>query len=142
MILDSVFGPLASIGPLLIRLSLASIFIVHGYPKLFTNAPGLKGFSGALTKMGVPLPFLLAAVVGILEFFGGIALGLGIATRWLGLLLAIHMIVAILLVTQKKGFTQGHEAGYEFNLLLLAGALMLLVMGPGPISIDWAIGIQ
>lgn len=142
MLLDIVFGPLATLGPLFLRLALAWIFIVHGYPKLFTQSPGIKGFSNNLSNLGVPVPLFFACVVGLAEFFGGIALLVGVATRWAALLLAVNMVVAILKVTHKKGFTKGPEAGYEFNVIILAGALALLVWGPGILSADWALGVR
>ena len=140
--LDIIFGWAAILGPLFLRLALAWVFIVHGYPKLFTAQPGIKGFSGYLGSLGVPAPLFFALVVGVVEFFGGIALLVGIATRWAALFITISMIVAISKVAYKKGFTKGAEAGYEFDVVLLAGALALLVIGPGPISVDWAVGTR
>jgi len=143
VLLDNVFGPMAILGPLFIRLALAWVYIVHGYAKLFTQKPGVRRFSKRLEELKVPFPLFFTLAVGIAEFFGGIALLLGIATRWAALFLSIHMIVAIQKVAYKKGFTRGaEEAGYEFCVVLLAGSLALLVTGPGPISIEWVLGIR
>ncbi len=142
MFLDIVFGPFAVLAPLFIRLALAWVFIVHGYGKLFTAKPGVVGFSDVLRGHNVPFPFLFAVLIGVEEFFGGVALLIGIATRWTALILTISMVVAILKLTYKKGFTWADGAGYEFDVVLLAGTLTLLVMGPGSISVDWILGIR
>ncbi|MFQ5914619.1 MAG: DoxX family protein [Nitrospinota bacterium] len=141
MVLDIVFGPFATLGPLIIRLALAWVFIVHGYAKLFTDKPGVRNFSQRLRSLGVPAPFFFALTAGVVEFFGGIALLVGVLSRWAALFLAVHMIVAIYKAGYSKGFTRGaEEAGYEFCVVLLAGALAVLVAGPGIISVDWLLG--
>ncbi|MFQ5693646.1 MAG: DoxX family protein [Nitrospinota bacterium] len=142
MWLDSVLGPLDALGPFFIRLALAWVYIVHGRAKLFTQRPGVRRFSLRLESLGVPFPLFFALAAGATEFFGGIALLVGIATRWAALLLSVHMAVAIWKVAYKKGFTRGaEEAGYEFCVVLLAGSLALLVTGPGPISLEGILGL-
>jgi putative oxidoreductase len=142
MYLDIVFEPFSVLAPLFIRLALAWVFIAHGYAKLFTTKPGVLGFSGVLRDHNVPFPFLFALLIGVEEFFGGVALFIGIATRWTALILTVSLILAILKLTYKKGFTRTDGAGYEFDVVLLAGTLTLLVMGPGSISVDWILGVR
>ena len=143
MLLDAIFGPFADLGPLIIRLALGCCFIVHGYGKLFTDKPGVKRFSERLGSLGVPFPLLAALVAGGSEFFGGIALIVGIATRWAALFLAFDMILAIQKVAYKMGFTKAPDGfGYEYPMVLLAGSLALLVMGAGPISLDGILGFR
>jgi putative oxidoreductase len=69
--------------------------------------------------------------VGLLEFFGGIALVLGLLTRLFSLGLAIDMCVAILLVQLKKGFS-----GFEFEFMLMAASVALFLAGAGSFSVD------
>src|ERR1700720_4440880 len=71
---------------LLLRLGLGIIFVSHGYPKLFTH---LDQTTEGFVKMGFPAYF--AYIAGVLEFFGGILLILGLFTRIAGLLLAAGM---------------------------------------------------
>ena len=69
------------------------------------------------------------------EVIGGLDILLGILTRIASVLLIIEMLGAILTVKLSKGFI----GGYEFELLLIAIFLSLVIMGPGKISIENAI---
>ncbi|HUP89837.1 MAG TPA: DoxX family protein [Longimicrobiales bacterium] len=118
----------------ILRIGLGIVFIAHGYQKLFVMHPaGVAGFFG---NMGIPVPLVNAWLVSILEFFGGILLIAGAATRLVALGLAIDMIVATLLVHLPNGFFMGEKPGVEFTMLLAIGALALVVGGPGSPSID------
>lgn len=117
---------------LVLRLVIGSIFIAHGYQKVFTY--GFTGVTSAFTGMGVPFPTLVAPVVAVLELLGGCALVLGLATRVAGLLLAIDMFSAILIVHGKKGFFL--PKGVEFVLGNMAMALALALAGAGAYSLD------
>lgn len=100
-------------GIFLVRVVLGLIFIFHGWDKI-QNIEGIIGFFGSLGLA----PFF-AYLVSWVEFLGGLAVLLGIFTRWVPYLLAIIMVFAIFLVKIKSGFL----GGYEFDLLLLVSAL-------------------
>ena len=124
-------------GLAILRLVLGAIFIAHGGQKLFVY--GLAGVTGAFTQMGIPMPGVMGPFIAFLEFFGGIALVVGLLTRLAALGLAIDMLGAILLVRLKGGFAILSPKGFELELLLLAGALALALAGAGDWSIDHAI---
>jgi putative oxidoreductase len=120
---------------LILRVVLGIVFIAHGGQKLFEF--GLAGVQGGFTQMGIPLPAITAPLVSVLEFGGGIALILGVLTRPVALALALNMLGALFLVHWKAGFFLAQ--GYEFVLVLFAGALALLIAGAGLYSVDGAI---
>lgn len=122
-----------SLGLVLLRIAVGTIFLLHGQQKLF--AMGFAGVSGMFSHMGVPMPGVMGPFVALLEFFGGIALILGLLTRLFAFGLAIDMLVAILLVKLKSGFSH-----YELEFLLCVSSIALLFMGAGDFSIDGVLG--
>ena len=118
-----------SLGLAALRIAVAAVFINHGRQKLFVY--GFAGVTGAFTQMGVPLPGFTGPFIGVLEFFGGIALLLGFLTRPIALLFVFDMLGAILLVQLKNGFSR-----YELEFLLLGSSLALFLTGAGSFSVD------
>ena len=119
-----------------LRVVLGLVFIMHGGQKLFVY--GFAGVSGSFAQMGIPAAGFFGPFVSLVEFFGGIALVLGLLTRLAALGLAATMVVAILTVHLKAGFFNPN--GVEFPLSLLASAITLAITGAGAFSLDALIG--
>jgi putative oxidoreductase len=122
-----------SLGLGALRVAVATIFIKHGAQKLFVF--GFSGVTGAFTQMGVPLPGVTGPFIALLEFFGGIALVIGLLTRLIALGFVCDMLGAILLVQLKSGFSH-----YELEFLLLGSSLALVLTGAGEFSVDALLG--
>jgi putative oxidoreductase len=107
------------------------VFIDSGSRKLFHV--GVVGVAGLFASMHLPLPLVSAVLVTLVEVLGGIALLLGLFTRWTAALLAVDMLVAVLVVYFEPTF---FKAGIELPLTLLAGSVALALSGPGAVSLD------
>jgi putative oxidoreductase len=121
---------------LILRVGTGVIFIPHGYPKMTGGGGEEKGGQAHLTQslaqMGLPFPYAFAALVGVIEFFGGLLLILGLQTRWAALALVFVMLVATGRVLVQRGFVG--NADFPFSLLVAVLALALL--GGGAASVD------
>ena len=109
------------------RATIGVIFIVHGFGKF-----GNPGFGGWISSMGIPAEMHIP--IALAEFIPGIFLIFGIFTRISSSLLSIVMLGAIFLVKGASSLTG--EGGYELDLILLAACLVIIVSGPGRISIS------
>ena len=109
------------------RATIGVIFIVHGFGKF-----GNPGFGGWISSMGIPAEMQIP--IALAEFIPGIFLIFGIFTRISSSLLSIVMLGAIFLVKGASSLTG--EGGYELDLILLAACLVIIVSGPGRISVS------
>jgi putative oxidoreductase len=142
MLALSPLNRLAEFAPLVVRVIVGVIISAHGWQKLMG---GPANFAGGLTHLGVPLPGLMAWVVTFVELVGGILLIVGLFSRLAALLLTIEFIVIILTVKIHVPLIAPPNSAYpgtELDLALLAGFLVVLLMGPGRISLDHALGIE
>jgi len=89
-----------------------------------------------LGGLGIPVPAVSAVILTFIEFLGGIALILGVVTRWAAALIACDMMVAVLVVHLKNGFF--NPKGFEYPLTLLAACIALILSGAGAASVDGA----
>lgn len=133
-----------------LRLIIGVGFMYHGFPKLFSGA-GHEGFVGMLQGYGIPAAGLLAWVVGLVEFVGGLMVLAGAFVMVVTVLQSIIMVVALFVVHLPNGFNFIHIVGmtdrgpqfgmpgYEVNLLYLAGLIALFLFGPSPLSVDEAL---
>lgn len=117
-----------NIGLLILRLAVAIIFIYHAMPKL-KNAKGMAAMVG--------MPAVMIFMLGAVEFLSSVGLVFGIYAQLAALLLGIVMIGAIGMKMMKwhVPFTAVDKTGWEFDLILLAANIFILVNGGGTIGI-------
>ncbi len=133
----SAFGFLEStdLASLVLRVGIGALFIGHGLPKI-KNPKQTAGWV-ASTGWAWAVPFAYAFT--FLEFFGGIALVLGLLTRIVGVLFALQMVATTIFSKQKLG--KKLFSGWETDLLFLAAALALVFLGGGAWSLDALLGL-
>lgn len=128
---------------LLIRIMVGCVFLSEGIQKfLFPAALG----AGRFYEIGLPLPDLLAPLVGATEIVCGVLLLSGFFTRIASLPLIGIMLTAVITtklpILVSDGFWKmAHESRTDWSMLL--GAIFLLLVGAGPVSMDaWLTGKQ
>lgn len=119
------------IAALIGRIAVGVVFVAHGWQK-FTEF-GMAGTAGSFDKMGVPLPTLSAWFAATVELAGGLALIAGVALPIAGVLLAVNMVGAWVIVHLPNGLLG--EGGAELVVVLGAAALALGFNG-GAYSLD------
>jgi len=127
----------AGLAALALRIPIGIIFVAHGAQKLFGafGGYGLEGTGKWMASIGLEPGYLMALMAGSAEFFGGIALLIGLLVRPAAAMLAITMLVAIFSVHFANGLFISNK-GYEFGLALLAVSVALAINGAGTLSID------
>lgn len=135
--LTQITATRAGWGALALRLPLGLIFAAHGAQKLFGwfGGYGLQGTGAWMESIGLTPGVLMAFLAGATEFFGGLALMIGLLTRPAAAALAFAMVIAIFSVHIQNGLFMSNN-GYEFGLALLAASVSLLFSGAGNASLD------
>ena len=127
------------------RLVLGIVFFAHGSQKVLGWFGGF-GFTGTMgfftAKMGIPAPFAFLAIMA--EFLGGLGLIVGFLSRIAAFGIFCNMLVAVLMVHRHFGFFAnwyGNKPGegFEYHLLAMALALLIMIKGAGAFSVDGAL---
>jgi putative oxidoreductase len=130
--------------PLIARLAAGIVMFPHGAQKVlgWFGGPGFVGIMGLLH--GMHIPAAIAVLDPIAEFFGSIALVIGLLSRVAALGILCVMLAAVGLVHYANGFFmnwsgQQHGEGFEYHLLMIALCLIVIVKGGGAWSADRAL---
>jgi len=119
----------ASWALLILRIALGMIFIAHGWPKIKNLQQTATNFHG----MGFRPGKFWGTIAAVLEFFGGIALIVGLFTMLLGGLFVVEFAI-ILGWKLRKNIPLVN--GWELDLIIFAGATIILALGAGAYSFD------
>ena len=141
--LNKLIATDAGWGALALRIPVGIIFAAHGAQKLFAwfGGYGLEGTGQWMDSIGLSPGYLMALLAGGVEFFGGLALIIGLLVRPASAVLAFAMLIAIFSVHIGNGLFMSNN-GYEFGLALLAVSVSLVFSGAGRASIDRAIAAR
>jgi putative oxidoreductase len=125
---------------LIARILLMVLFLIFGWQKL----TGFSGTEAYMAHVGAPSPFLSAVIAVVMEFFVGLALVLGLATRPLAILMLLYTFGTALIGHPFWTLTgmDRFEAMINFykNISIMGGLLLLYVTGAGKFSIDRLLG--
>jgi putative oxidoreductase len=134
---------MTALGLLILRLGIGLILAAHGGQKLFGwwGGPGMTKWAQVVQRLRIRPARPWAWVAALSEFGGGLLLAIGLLSPLGSLAIIGAMLVAIATVHLAKGFWNG-KGGFEFNLSLIVGAAALAFTGPGPYSLDSALGIH
>lgn len=129
-----------NVSALILRAPIGIILMAHGSQKLFGwfGGYGLTGTGQWMDSIGLSPGYLMALLSGSAEFFGGLALLLGLLVRPAAAVIAFTMLVAIFSVHISHGLFM-QNGGYEYALSLLVVAIAIAFQGAGRLSLDKAI---
>jgi len=126
------------------RIVLGIVPFAHGAQKLLGWYGG-AGFTKAVQMFAghLKLPAAVADLVIFTEFLGGLGLIIGLFSRLAALEILATMVGAVITVHYRHGLfmnwageKKGH--GFEYHLLTIALALVIIVRGAGAFSLDHA----
>lgn len=127
---------LATIASALLRLAAGALFMMHGWQKLDDGVPATTAW---LESLNLPYATLAApALIGV-ELLGGAALVLGVATRFVSLVLLVEMAAAWYLVHRGQGFF-AVQGGWELVALLAVVLAGFALTGSGRSGLDRLLG--
>ena len=128
--IDTKTGPY---GALILRLSLGVMFLAHAGLKVFVYTP--EGAAGFFQSVGLPASFAMLAIFA--ETVAGIALILGLATRYVALAMIPLLAGTILFVHGGNGWLFSNEGGgWEYSAFLIAASFAQALIGGGAYSLS------
>jgi putative oxidoreductase len=119
---------------LLARIGLGVIMLGHA-KLMYDFAGGLAGVGQLWEQMGMPLAAVTGPGVVLFEFVGGIAMIVGFAVPIVGVLMALNMVGAWMLVHTSPLFSMDHN-GPELAIMVGLLSLVLAVIGSGRFGVD------
>ncbi len=138
--IKSILATNAGYGITLLRIITGLTFMAHGSQKLFSmfGGYGLAGTGQWMESIGLAPGYLMALMAGSAEFFGGLALVIGLLVRPAAASLAVAMVVALFSVHWANGFFMTAN-GFEYAMILALISATLLIEGAGKLSLDRSI---
>lgn len=114
----------------ILRIAAGLLFMQHGAQKLFGALGGFGGTPGGTAEL-----FSMMGLAGVVEFFGGLLVVVGLMTRPVALICSVQMIVAYFMAHQPEGGFPIQNGG-ELALLYAFVFAFFVTAGPGSFSLD------
>lgn len=132
---DRLAANTADIALLIGRILLGWIFVRSGYGKLFD----IPGVAATFPPRGIPA--FMAYISVPVEFFGGLALIFGLATRYIVMVMVVFMLVATFSTHRYWEFAdaaarRAQDSNFYKNMAMLGGFFFLFICGAGRLSLD------
>jgi len=116
---------------------LTGAFLIHGAWDNIVSAERMAEFVGFLAASGFAIPGVMAPLSVWAQFAIGVALILGLLTRWAGLLLAFNFVIGVVMVHWDQSFREWWPA-----IVLVALGLLFATVGAGRYAIDHHLEIR
>ena len=133
--IETLFGSNPDLVSLILRLAVGSLFVIHGYPKLARK----QREQGGTWMKSIGMPAGMMGFAGVVEFFGGLALLLGLLTPIVATLAALWMLSTTWFSISK--LKKKYAGGYELDVTIVLIAIALALLGSGAFSIDHLLGL-
>ncbi|BDX01914.1 MAG: DoxX family protein [Marinomonas sp.] len=139
-LIQTITKTTSGVASTILRIPVGLILMAHGAQKLFGmfGGYGLEGTGQFMASLGLEPGYLMALLAGSAEFFGGLALVIGLLVRPASAVIAFTMVMAIFSVHISNGLFMANN-GYEYALTLLIVAMSLVFSGAGALSVDKAL---
>ena len=120
------------------RVLLSLMFVISGFGKISAFVDTAR----SIASEGLPLPQLLTVFAIMIELGGGVAIAIGLKTRWAALALAMFLIIITPIFhpfwSAPPDQALMQNINFMKNLSILGGMLLLIAFGPGRYSVDGA----
>jgi putative oxidoreductase len=121
-------------GITVVRAMMGVILIVAAFEKFFGG--GFEGFTRVVGGLGIPLPQFFGVFIPLLELIGGTLVLLGLGARWVAVLFVIEFTVTSFVLKVPRQPPFGGWDSMRIDLMLLASAIMLVLVGPGGLAAE------
>ena len=127
---------------LAIRAAFGPTLAYHGWQKLDRGAGQFAETVGDLEVFGVGLPEATGYLVMWGELAGGVLITLGLLTRLVALVWAVQFLMIPFVVKSQVGLIGTDRTGFEIDLFIAVAGVVLLLLGPGLLSLDRLLGLE
>ena len=121
-------------GITVVRLMAGIIITVAALEKF--NAGGFEAFTRVVSGLSIPAAPFWGVFIPLLELIGGLMLVLGLGARWVAVLFVIEYFVTSFLLKVPRQPPFGGWDSMRIDLMLLAAAIMLVLVGPGALALE------